>query len=183
MKNKAIFLDKDGVVCETVLYNGQPCAPRSLSEFKIIPGVAEAIQKARSLGFKVFVCTNQPDIARGDIKLKVVTEMARIIVEDLLVDEVYVCEHQEKDKCFCRKPRPGMLLEAATKWGIDLKNSFMVGDTWRDIDAGKNAGCKTVLIKTKYEADRNSKADLTAKDLAEAIIKIKNYKPKKGEKL
>jgi D-glycero-D-manno-heptose 1,7-bisphosphate phosphatase len=171
MNNKAVFLDKDGVVCESVIYDGKPCAPRKLGEFTIMAGVPEAIRRAKALGFKVIVVTNQPDIARGDIDRTVVSEMARILIEDLSVDEVFVCEHQEKDRCDCRKPRPGMLLSASKKLNLDLKNSFMVGDTWRDVAAGRSAGCKTVLVGTD-PAGARERPDLTADDLPDAIKKI-----------
>lgn len=169
MKNKAIFLDKDGVICETVLYNGKPCAPRTVDEFKILPGAREAVVKAKSLGFMVFVCTNQPDISRGLMQIEVLEHMRGTITTILLVDEVFACTHSDEDKCSCRKPKPGMLTEAARKWNIDLSSSYMIGDTLKDIGAGRNAGCKTLLIQTDYNRDYLHEADYCVNDLSQAI--------------
>lgn len=144
--NKAFFLDRDGVLNQTVFRNGKARAPYELSEFKLFDGVPEAIEMLRIAGYKLIVVTNQPDVARGWVSKDRVDLINNKIQELLNVDDIKVCFHTEKDNCECRKPRPGMLIEAGNEHRIDLSLSFMAGDRASDVQAGKSAGCKTILI-------------------------------------
>lgn len=143
---KAAFLDRDGVLNQTILKMGKPRAPYTLEEFSLLPGVIEGIQLLKEMDFLLIVVTNQPDVARGWVSGESVEMINQHLKELLPVDEIKVCLHTEYDQCLCRKPNPGMLLEAAEKWGINLKESFMLGDRYSDIEAGKKAGCRTILI-------------------------------------
>lgn len=144
--NKAFFLDRDGVLNQTVFRNGKERAPYELSEFKLHEGVTEAIQLLKESGFKLIVVTNQPDVARGWVTKEKVDLVNNKIQELLEVDDIKVCFHIDQDNCECRKPRPGMLLEAGREFMVDMGQSFMAGDRTSDIEAGKNAGCRTILI-------------------------------------
>lgn len=144
--NRAIFLDRDGVLNRTIFRNGKPRAPYTLEEFSLITGVEEAIEKLRREGFKLIVVTNQPDVARGWVSRGAVDLVNQKLFELLPLDDIEVCFHTDEDRCDCRKPQPGMLLTAAEKWNVNLPESYMIGDRNSDVLAGKRAGCKTVLV-------------------------------------
>jgi D-glycero-D-manno-heptose 1,7-bisphosphate phosphatase len=148
--NRAVFLDRDGVMNEVVLRNGRPYPPPSLDELVIPAGTGEAIAALRDAGFRLIVATNQPDVATGVQRREVVEAIHDRLCELFPLDAVKVCYHVDRDQCSCRKPKPGMLLEAAKEWSVDLARSFMIGDRWRDIEAGRNAGCKTILVGSGY---------------------------------
>ena len=167
-KNRAVFLDRDGVVNRVILRDGKPCAPASLAEFEFLPKVGEAIASLKAKGFKVILATNQPDVGARKQDRAAVEAIHAHIARTLAVDDIKVCYHTEKDGCACRKPKPGMLLEAAGEWHLDLKNSFMIGDRWRDIEAGRAAGCKTVWIEAHYEERQVQDPDAICASLFEA---------------
>ncbi len=143
---KAIFLDRDGVLNQTIWRSGKPRAPYTLNEFSLFPGVKEATLLLKELDYLLVVVTNQPDVARGWVTREAVDAVNQKIFELLPIDSLKACFHTEKDDCSCRKPRPGMLVEATREWGINPALSFMIGDRDSDIEAGKNAGCSTILI-------------------------------------
>lgn len=145
-KKKAIFLDRDGVINKLVMVDGKGRAPYTLEDFGLFPGVEEACQKLKDSDFLTIVVTNQPDVARGWVERSSVELINNKIRELLPLDDIKICFHTNKDNCLCRKPMPGMLLEAALDWGIDLGESFMIGDRYGDIAAGVSAGCKTILV-------------------------------------
>ena len=136
----AVFLDRDGVLNRSIIRDGRPHPPSTLEEFSILPGVLEACETLRRAGFVLLVVTNQPDIARGVQDRAVVDEFHEILLRTLPIDAVYVCPHDDVDRCECRKPGPGMLLEAARDLNLNLGGSVMVGDRWRDVEAGRRAG-------------------------------------------
>src|SRR5580704_5907335 len=133
----AVFLDRDGVLNRAIIRNGRPHPPATLEEFTLLPGVPEACRKLRRAGFVLLVVTNQPDIARGVQDRAVVDEFHQILLRTLPIDGVYVCPHDDADGCDCRKPGPGMLLQAARDLSLNLGDSVMVGDRWRDVEAGR----------------------------------------------
>lgn len=172
---RAVFLDRDGVLNRSVVRDGKPYPPVSVSEVEILPGVGEALQKLKKAGFMTIVATNQPDVARGTQTREAVEQINDFLMAELELDETMVCYHDTKDACRCRKPLPGLLVAAAEKHGIDLSASFMVGDRWRDIDAGNSAGCITILIEYGYtERAPSIPPDLKAKSLLEAAQWIIN---------
>jgi D-glycero-D-manno-heptose 1,7-bisphosphate phosphatase len=167
---KAIFMDRDGVINKVLLNNGHPFSPRKLDEFELLPNVKEVLNSFKEMGFINIIVTNQPDIARGLMKIEELNSMHTLIKKRLPIDDIYVCTHDDSDNCSCRKPKPGMLLDAAKKWGIDLNRSFLIGDTWKDMEAGKAAGCKTILIDAPY--NKSVSCDYRVRDLkgAETIV-------------
>ncbi|MGC9145308.1 MAG: D-glycero-alpha-D-manno-heptose-1,7-bisphosphate 7-phosphatase [Nitrososphaeria archaeon] len=174
--NKAVFLDRDGVICYDVHYMSSP------DQFTLMPGVGEGIQKLNEMGFLVIVVTNQSGLKRGLItedNLKKIHErmISELSAYGARIDDIFVCPCLPEDDCECRKPKPGMILEAARKHSIDLKSSYMIGDKQIDSDAGKAAGCKTILITE----DASAVADFKVKNFIEAVeIIIKEEKKDEG---
>ncbi len=168
-RRRAVFLDRDGVLNEVLIQNGKPHPP-ALADFKIPPGTAEALLRLKQSDFLLLVVTNQPDVARGTQKRATVDEMGRRLRAELPLDDVLTCFHDDQDDCDCRKPRPGLVTRAAQQYGIDLGRSYLIGDRWRDIDAGTNAGCKTVWIDHGYtEQPPVSAPDARVASLPEAV--------------
>jgi D-sedoheptulose 7-phosphate isomerase len=168
-KRRAVFLDRDGVINRAFVRDGKPFPPPTPQELEILPGVAEALRELKSHGYLLIVVTNQPDVGRGKLSPAALDAMHDSLRASLPLDDIFVCCHTDEDKCECRKPRPGMLLEAARKHNIDLANSYMVGDRWRDIDAGYNAGSKTILVDYGYsERPPDHEPDLRVSSLREA---------------
>ena len=147
---KAVFLDRDGVINKAIIKDGKPLSPNSLNELEILPGVKQSIIKLKKLNFVCLVVTNQPNVSRKKIDKNSVIQMNNFLKNEIPLDDIFVCYHDDKDNCDCRKPKPGLLLEAGKKWDVDFKKSFMIGDRWRDIEAGKNLGCKTIFLDYKY---------------------------------
>jgi D-glycero-D-manno-heptose 1,7-bisphosphate phosphatase len=145
-----VFLDRDGVLNEAIVRNGKPCPPRDLSELVITFGARAALDALKHEGFSLVVVTNQPDVARSKARRAEIDNINAHLAALLPLDAIEVCEHDDIDQCDCRKPKPGMLLRARQKFGLNLKRSFMVGDRWRDIEAGRRVGCCTVLIGDGY---------------------------------
>lgn len=170
MRN-AVFLDRDGVINRAIVRNGKPFPPAKIDDFELLPGVEKTMLALRRAGYLVIVVTNQPDVATGVQQLHVVEAMHNTLRASGLCDDVKVCYHTDADHCDCRKPLPGMLLEAARDWQIDLSKSFMVGDRWRDVVAGKAAGCYTYFIDYRY-AERSDNPDAVVSSLEEAGVQI-----------
>ena len=160
--NKAVFLDRDGVINEVLLRDGRYASPRSKNDFTFIDGIGMFVADLKEKGYLVIVATNQPDLARELLPKHDLDAMHQSLSEKFAVDDIYVCPHVQKDDCSCRKPRPGMLLEAAVKWRVDMSRSFMVGDMERDIEAGRQAGCRTVLVRREYNQDVRADHVITA---------------------
>ena len=151
---RAVFLDRDGVINQAILRDGKPYPPSTIEELKIVEGAAEALSDLKQAGFLLIVVTNQPDIARGTRSRATVDAIHQALRETLPVDDFFVCPHDDADRCDCRKPQPGLLLRAAEKYDINMPRSFMIGDRWRDVDAGTSAGCATVWIDYSYREKR-----------------------------
>ena len=169
MVNRAVFLDRDGVLNANIERDGKPLAPASLAEFRLLPGVADAVTRLKAAGFVTVVATNQPDVATGRTPRATVAAMHDILRSAMPLDAIKICFHIDKDKCACRKPRPGMLLESAMELDIDLAESFMVGDRWRDTQAGHAAGCRTIFVDNGYIQDGPHQPDRTVRSLTEAV--------------
>jgi D-glycero-D-manno-heptose 1,7-bisphosphate phosphatase len=149
--------------------DGTPQPPESVDELELLPGVEQACRQLHEDGLLLIVVTNQPDFARGAQTMATVEALNRELSSRLPLDEVRVCPHDDADRCQCRKPAPGLLLDAAHDWGIELENSVMVGDRWRDVEAGRRAGCKTVFIDSGYSERPPEAPDLSVRSLGEAV--------------
>jgi D-glycero-D-manno-heptose 1,7-bisphosphate phosphatase len=165
---RAVFLDRDGVINRTIVRYGKPYPPASLAELQIIPGVEAALHALKAAEFMLIVVTNQPDVARGTTRKEVVEEINTVLASSLPVDEFRTCYHDSIDNCACRKPKPGALLIAADLHSIDLGGSYMVGDRWRDIEAGQSAGCRTIFVDYGYDEKQPATVDFTVASLVEA---------------
>lgn len=160
MNAKAVFLDRDGVINELVYHtdHGIVGSPSTVSQFKLLSGVCEAITEFKNMGYKAILVSNQPDMAKGKISRHTFEQIKQHMISELLrggaaLDGEYYCLHHPeatvealKADCACRKPKPGLLLQAAAEMGVDLSNSWMIGDGLTDVQAGKRAGCRTILI-------------------------------------
>jgi D-glycero-D-manno-heptose 1,7-bisphosphate phosphatase len=168
-----LFLDRDGVINRAIVRDGRPYSPGNIAELEILPGVESALQRSHQLGFANIIITNQPDVARGSQSRGSIDEMHRWLCRRLPIDDVFVCFHDDADGCHCRKPRPGLLVEAAAKHGLDLAGSFVIGDRWRDIDAGAAAGCRTILIDYGYnERAPDHQPNARVSSLHQAVVWI-----------
>jgi D-glycero-D-manno-heptose 1,7-bisphosphate phosphatase len=180
----AVFLDRDGVINKAIVRNGKPYPPAKVEDFEFPLGTFEAINSIRSSGYLVIVVTNQPDVTKGIQSKEMVETIHGIIRQQLQVDDIKVCYHLDEDNCCCRKPKPGMILDAAKEYTIDLSRSYRIGDRWRDIEAGKAAGCKTILVQSEvaYNETQAQGMDATVGSLYEAATIILNHTiDKRGE--
>lgn len=168
MSHRGVFLDRDGVLNATFDQGGVPVPPRTLAEFRVPNGVPEACAALRRSGWVLVVVSNQPDIARGRVAAALVEEINAQLRAEVPLDDIIVCPHDDRDACACRKPGDGMLREGARRWDIDLSRSFMVGDRWRDIEAGRRAGCRTILIDRGYE-ERSTSPDYVVHELPDVL--------------
>ena len=150
---KAVFFDRDGVLNRLVIRNGAYYSPQKIEDFKIKKDAIQVIKDVQKLGYLTIVVSNQPDIARGKMKQSELNKMTALLYDELNVDDVLYCTHDDNDNCNCRKPKPGLILSAQEKCKIDLSKSFMIGDTWKDVYAAKNCGLKMVLINKEYNAN------------------------------
>lgn len=166
MRN-AVFLDRDGVINKAIIREGQPYPPQDMSELEILPGVVEALEKFHAANYLLIVITNQPDVARGVVNREAVEQINDYLSSTLPLDDFITCYHDDLDGCSCRKPLPGALIHAANHYVINLAKSFMVGDRWRDVEAGKRAGCKTFFIDHGYQEKQPIAPDFIVSSLFE----------------
>jgi len=166
---RAVFLDRDGVINRVLIRDGKPHPPASVGELEILPGVERGLRSLRRAGFVLVGVTNQPDVARGTTRRETVEEINALLLETLALDDILVCYHDDGQGCDCRKPRPGLLIQASRRFGIDLHASFMVGDRWRDIEAGRLAGCRTIFIDYGYAEPAPKQPDLTVTSTSDAM--------------
>lgn len=146
----AVFFDRDGVLNRACLLNGRPRAPLRIEDFEISPEAEKAVRAVLEGGFLAIGITNQPELASGELSAEILEKMHNQLFERVPLTTMYVCPHDAADDCGCHKPKPGLLERARDEYGIDLRASFLIGDRWRDIEAGNAAGCTTVLIRRPY---------------------------------
>lgn len=172
LKTKAVFLDRDGVLNHAIVKNGKPYPPSTWDELQIVEDAFEALTILQECNFLLIGATNQPDVARGTTTKAFVESINAWVLQQLPLHSIKVCYHDDGDQCVCRKPSPGLLLQAAVEYNLDLTKSYMIGDRWKDIDAGKNAGCRTVWLNRAY-IEKQPAADFMSKSLLEAAKWIK----------
>jgi D-glycero-D-manno-heptose 1,7-bisphosphate phosphatase len=164
----AVFLDRDGVLNAVELSAGRPLPPASVERFSLLPRVPEACRLLRIAGYFLVVVTNQPDLARGQQTAETIDELHAALARAVQLDDIRVCPHDDADNCPCRKPKPGLLLSAASEHRLDLGRSYMVGDRWRDVEAGRRAGCRTVLLYSDYDERQAAAPDKVVNTLLDA---------------
>jgi D-glycero-D-manno-heptose 1,7-bisphosphate phosphatase len=166
--SSAVFLDRDGVLVRTLVGEGAPRSARTLGELELLPDAEGACSALKEAGFALVVVTNQPEIARGTLDAETVTRQNDVLRAALPLDEIVVCPHDDGDGCDCRKPKPGMLLDAAARLGVEVASSFMVGDRWRDVEAGRRAGCRVIFVEREHDEQRGPEPDAVVGSLADA---------------
>jgi D-glycero-D-manno-heptose 1,7-bisphosphate phosphatase len=164
----AVFLDRDGVLNEAPVVDGVPRAPSHPEDLRILADAPAGCAALRDAGFLLVGVTNQPEIARGRVRAQDVARINDRLAAELGLTEIAVCPHDDADNCGCRKPKPGLTLQAAERHGIDLSRSFTVGDRWRDVEAGRNAGTRTVFVDRDYDEPLTVSPDATVGGLQEA---------------
>jgi D-glycero-D-manno-heptose 1,7-bisphosphate phosphatase len=164
----AVFLDRDGVISRTTIRKRKPYPPRSLAELELLPGVQAALRALKAGGYCLVVVTNQPDIARGTTLMTVVKGMNDWLMSVLPLDAVLMCPHDDDDGCLCRKPLPGLITQAARELRVECAASYMIGDRWRDVEAGRRAGCKTFFIDRGYDEPAPESCDFRVGSLPDA---------------
>lgn len=167
-KRLAVFLDRDGVINQAVVVDGKPYPPKDLASMILLPGVSEALFALKKAGFMLIVVTNQPDVAKGITRQETVESIHQHMAAYLPIDEFHTCFHVDTHDCNCRKPRPGALFQAAETHQLDLSQSYMIGDRWRDVEAGQNAGCKTIFIDYGYNEKQPTTMNFKVQSLQEA---------------
>lgn len=169
MRQPAVFFDRDGTLMEEVHYCGDP------GKVRIFPGVSDGLRKLKEAGFRIFVITNQSGIGRGLITVEQYRSVQAEFIRQIgagLIDASYFCPDAPGTNSNCRKPAPGMLLEAACEHDIDLSASYTVGDKAADVECGRRAGTKTILVLTGYGSEQDCASDFRAEDAVSAIAMI-----------
>jgi D-glycero-D-manno-heptose 1,7-bisphosphate phosphatase len=159
---RAVFLDRDGVLNRAIVRDGKPYPPAGLRDLEILEDAVRGCARLRAAGFLLVGATNQPDLARGKAQRAEVDAINDAVAAACGLDAMRVCPHDNADACACRKPKPGLLLDAARMLNIDLAGSFMVGDRWRDVAAGAAAGCRTIFMDRRYDERRPEAPDFIA---------------------
>jgi D-glycero-D-manno-heptose 1,7-bisphosphate phosphatase len=147
---RAVFIERDGVLNEVRVGPKNQVAPLTLEEFQVRKNAEPALRKLKAAGFVLIVTTNQPGLSRGYQSRRELDRMHEIIRRCFPIDDILVCPHDESDHCPCRKPRPGLLIEAAFKWHLNLDHSFVISDKWQDAEAARTAGCTSLLVKSPW---------------------------------
>jgi D-glycero-D-manno-heptose 1,7-bisphosphate phosphatase len=185
-RSKAVFLDRDGVLNEVVGDGARARSPRGAGDLVLTDGAKVATRRLAACGYRLIAVTNQPDVARGLMTAAVAEALTRSTMEQLQLDDAYVCPHDGPDRCSCRKPGPGMLLAARRDWAIELGSSWLIGDRWVDIGAAQAAGVRSVLLEARYSWDPSGGVEpppgleptLVAADLTTAVDAILNAPPR-----
>lgn len=181
IKKKAVFLDRDGVLNRSGMQDGKPHAPRCLEAFQLLPDAEPSLRYLHKAGFALIVVTNQPDVGNGYVTQDIVEAMHDYLKARMPLDAIKVCYHKQTADCACRKPKPALIFEASKELDIDLKQSFMVGDRWSDVVAGRSAGCFTIFINRGYDELLREPPDATVASLAEAVELILSTNRKSKE--
>lgn len=168
ISRRAVFLDRDGVINQVVFRDGLPGSPRHLREFMLEPGVGDALELLCCGGFRMFVVTNQPDLARGLLRPGDHEAMVARLRDQLpMLEGFAVCPHDDRHACSCRKPRPGLLLTLCRQENLEMASCWMIGDSARDTEAARLAGCRSILLERGY--NREACADFRTSTLLQAV--------------
>lgn len=173
----ALYLDRDGILNKVVMRDGIVGSPRDKTEFEILEDAHYLTELAYDLGFKSIVVSNQPDVERGLMTLEKLEIINDLLKDELLIEHIEFCTSSDDDN-HDRKPNPGMLLDTAHMYKINLEESFFVGDGWKDVEAGKRAGVKTILLQTDYNKEIHGSADYNCNSIKEIVELIKSLNEK-----
>jgi D-glycero-D-manno-heptose 1,7-bisphosphate phosphatase len=165
-----IFLERDGVLNHVRVERNHQVSPMCMAEFKVIKETAPLLQKLKAAGLVLIVTTNQPGLSDGRLSRRELDRMHDTLRRLLPVDDIFVCPHAEIDQCPCRKPKPGLLIEAKFKWHLDMDRSFVISDKWQDAETARAAGCTSVMLKSPWVGSVHH--DVLLPNFAAAVTKI-----------
>lgn len=148
-----VFLERDGILNHARVERGQQVAPVTLEDFKINMAAREPLTQLKEAGYLLIVTSNQPGLSRGYQSRRETDIMHEMLKKTFPIDDIVMCPHDEQDDCPCRKPRAGLLQEAAFNWHLDLEHSFVISDKWQDARAAHNAGCVSMMIESPWIGD------------------------------
>ena len=168
--NLGVFLERDGILNQARVERQHQVSPLTLDEFQLNPEAAGLLRKLKAAGFLLIATTNQPGLSRGYQSRRELDRMHDRLRRELPLDDIVVCPHDETDRCPCRKPEPGLLVEASFKWHLDLDRSFVISDKWPDAEAARTAGCTSLLVQSPWVAKVHR--DFILPDLAAVVAKI-----------
>ena len=171
--NRAVFLDRDGVLSVPEFRDGRSYAPKRMEDFVLYPDAPQSVADLKAMGFLAIVVTNQPDVGKGEVDRAVVEAMHTVLKTATKVDDIEVCYDTRETATERMKPGAGMLLDAARNWNIDLEGSYVVGDRAGDVEAGERAGCTTIFVDRGYTGETKPTSQAaTVKELHEAVAWI-----------
>jgi len=171
---RAVFIERDGILNEVRVGPKHQIAPLTLEEFKVNRAAEPVLRKLKAAGFVLIVTTNQPGLSRGYQSRRELDRMHDLLRRTFPLDDIMVCPHDETDHCPCRKPRPGLLIEAAFKWHLNLDHSFVISDKWQDSEAARTAGCTSLLLKSPWVGQAHHDFILSSLDaIADKILLLK----------
>ena len=177
--NKAIFIDRDGVISGPFIKDGKSISAKTFKEFRILSKVTKGLDLLKKKKYLLIIITNQPDISKKKINKNELTKMHNEIFSKTKIDDIYVCEHQESDNCNCRKPKIGLILKAKKKYNINLKKSFLIGDRSKDIESARRANIKSIYIERGYKEQKPKFQIITLKSFYKAVMFILNKNDQK----
>jgi D-glycero-D-manno-heptose 1,7-bisphosphate phosphatase len=169
----AIFLERDGILNLVQVERQCQVIPQSAEEFRINTEAAPLLAKLKAAGYLLIATTNQPGLSLGNVSRRELDRMHDLLRKFVPLDDILVCPHTESDECPCRKPRPGLLKEAAFKWHVDLEQSFIISDKWQDAQAARAVGCTSLLIKSPWIGSGHH--DFVLGSLSEIVEKILKF--------
>ena len=174
-KRNAVFLDRDGVLNKAIVKQGRPYSPRDLNELVIMYEILPKLKLLKERGYLLVMFTNQPDVARGLVAKEHVDEINTKVANELAIDKIYCCFHDDGDRCSCRKPKPGMLWAAAKDLLVDLPSSFVIGDRAKDVGAGEAAGCRTLFVDYGYDEPPPPNSWFVSTSVTDCLDRILRY--------
>jgi len=169
-----VFIERDGVLNRVRVERHHQVSPLTLEDFHLNREAVPLLKKLKAAGFLLIATTNQPGLSRGYQSRRELDRMHELLRTTFPLDDIMVCPHDETDRCPCRKPKPGLLIEAAFKWRLNLDHSFVISDKWQDAEAARTAGCTSLLVQSPWLGHVHR--DLVLPDLAAIVEKILTLK-------
>ncbi len=174
----AVFIERDGVLNEVRVERQHAVSPLTLEDFRVNREAVPLLQKLKADGLLLFVTTNQPGLSRGYQSRRELDRMHELLRTTFALDDILVCPHDETDGCSCRRPKPGLLMEAGFKWRLSLDHCFVISDKWQDAEAARAVNCTSLLLQSPWNG--TARRDLVLPDLAalvDKLLRLRTSKP------